>query len=117
MQSIAQNFSVDNGNGRVLKVLDWYVYDSCFVIISEYDKDFESLFNCTTKQPGKHFTEEKCKTIFKLICKLIFKLNKNGIFHHDIKPENFLYNLKTEEIKLLDFGHSVFNDTETNPEV
>ena len=117
VQKIAQNINVDNGKGSVLKVLDWYVYDIYFVIITEYDEDFECLYDCTYDQPDEHFTEEQCKIIFKLICKLIIKLNENGIFHLDIKPSNFLYNTKTEEIKLLDFGHSVFDDTEENPKI
>ena len=117
VQEIAQNINVDDGKGSVLKVLDWYVYNLYFVVVTEYDEEFQSLFDCTYDQPEERFTEDECKTIFKLICKLIIKLNDNGIFHLDIKPSNFLYNTKRKEIKLLDFGHSIFDDTEENPEI
>ena len=92
VQEIAQNIVVENGTGSVLKMLDWYVYDIYFVLVTEYDEDFQCLFDCTSGQPDEHFTEDECKTIFKLVCKLVIKLNENGIFHLDIKPDNFLYN-------------------------
>ena len=117
VQEIAQNIVVENGTGSVLKMLDWYVYDIYFVLVTEYDEDFQCLNVCTYNQPDKHFTEDECKTIFKSICKLVMKLHENGIFHMDIKPSNFLYNTKRKEIKLLDFGQSIFGDTEENPPI
>ena len=110
VQNMEQIFNVENGKGSVLKALDWYVYDNYFVLVTEYDEDFQCLydFNCD---------EDECKIIFKLICKLVIKIDETGIFHLDIKPDNFLYNKIRKEIKLLDFGHSIFKDTEDNPRI
>ena len=114
VQNTAQTFSVEGGKGSVLKALDWYVYNSYFLLVTDYDEDFKSLADCTLDQPDEHFTEDECKTIFKLVCKLVIKLNENGIFHLDIKPDNFLYNKIKKEIKLLDFGHSILEATKDN---
>ena len=117
VQKKAQDIVVENGTGSVLKMLDWYVYDIYFVLVTEYDEDFQCLTVCTYNQPGGHFTEDECKTISKSICKLVMKLHENGIFHMDIKPSNFLYNTKRKEIKLLDFGQSICDDTEQDSQI
>jgi len=43
---------------------------------------------------------EKASTLFEGI--LLFK--KHGILHHDVKPQNIVFNLKTDIIKFIDFG-------------
>ena len=112
IQNKAKNIIVENGKGTVLKVIDWYVYDNYTAIVTEYNKDFKSLYDCTCKLFYEHFSEDECKTIFKSLLNLVIELHKNNIFHLDIKPQNFLYNTKTKQIKIIDFGHSVFNDKE-----
>lgn len=34
----------------------------------------------------------------------IMKLEQNGIVHHDLKPQNIVYNMKTREMNMIDFG-------------
>ena len=38
-------------------------------------------------------------------------LNANGVVHHDIKPQNIVYNEKENRINFIDFGHMVMYDT------
>ena len=38
------------------------------------------------------------------LAKCIGKLHQLGVIHHDIKPQNFLYNMKNDEGRLIDFG-------------
>ena len=112
-QKIVGNVSVEDGKGGVLEVKDWYVYDSYIVIVTEYDEDFKDLFTCTRDQTDGHFNEDECKVLLKLLLKLVAEMNKRGIYHLDIKPSNFLYNVKTKQVKILDFGHSFYS--EDNP--
>ena len=49
MQKLAGRVSVEGGKGNILKVLDWYIYDTYVVIITEYDKNFETLYYFTKK--------------------------------------------------------------------
>ena len=107
IQKIAEKVKVQNGKGTVLKVIDWYVYDDQIIIVSEYDKHFKSLHDCTTKKDNKHFSEKGSKTIFKLMFDLVRKLNGICIFHLDLKPSNVLYNVINQEMKLIDFGHAI----------
>ena len=114
-QQNAEEVSVQNGKGTVLKVLDWYVYDKYIIFVTEYDKDYKCLAECTLNQPGEHFSEQDCKIIFRLLFELVFDLNESGIFHLDLKPQNVLYNVKQQKIKLIDFGHSITVAPGENP--
>ena len=34
----------------------------------------------------------------------VMMLDRNGIVHHDLKPQNIVYNMKTRDINMIDFG-------------
>ena len=116
-QKKAEKISVQNGRGSVLKIIDWYVYNEYLTIVTEYDENFKSLKDCVINQRNEHFSEIECKTIFKLLLELIQKLNKKGIFHLDLKPDNVLYNFETKELKLIDFGHATSVGPGENPKI
>ena len=108
VQNLAQCFQTEDCKAAVLGVSDWFVYDTYFVMVTDYEERFKhSLFDLTSDQAGGHFTEEKCKIIFKLILKLIVKLNNYDVYHLDVKPSNILYDPSAREMRLLDFGHSI----------
>ena len=115
LQKRAEKISVRKGKGTVLKVLDWYVYQQKYIFVTEYNEDFESLLNYKPKGSCQIDLEKECKYIFKLLFKLIRKINKKGIYHLDLKAENVLYNKKTKEIKLIDFGHAISTNPGKNP--
>ena len=113
-QKIAEQVNIRNGKASVLKMLDWFIYDEYFVFVTEYDRDFIDLFDCTFYSRKRLFSENESKIIFKLLFELVGELHKIGIFHLDIKPENFLYNYKKHQIKLIDFGHARRGDPGKN---
>ena len=118
VQYMARNIHFENGKARVLNVLDWYVYESYYIVVTAYEEEFKSdLYYCTTEHAGEHFSEDECKTIFKLIFGLITKMNSNGIYHLDVKPSNILYDENEQKLKLIDFGHSIHNTAEGNPSI
>ena len=116
-QNKAVEIKVKNVKARVLKVLDWYVYDQYIVFVTEYDENFKDLFEYTMEYPDTQFSENECKIIFKLLFDLVLELNNNGIFHLDLKPGNVLYNQKTKEIRLIDFGHATSSNPGENPTI
>ena len=107
VQKIADKVNVQNGKGTVLEVMDWYVYDDQIIIVTEYDEDFEDLYDCTTDNDNEHFSEKEGKVIFKLLFELVRELNGLGIFHLDLKPSNVLYNVINQEMKLIDFDLAI----------
>ncbi|XP_064402530.1 MAPK/MAK/MRK overlapping kinase-like isoform X2 [Halichondria panicea] len=49
-----------------------------------------------------HLAESKVKLYMYQLCKAIYHMHRNGIFHRDVKPENIL--IKDSVLKLADFG-------------
>ena len=115
VQKRAEDIAVKGGRGKVLKIFDWYVYDTYYVIVTEYDSGFESLYNFTNSRDGEHLSEEECKEIFLLLSKLVLRMNRAGIYHLDLKPSNVLYHPESGRLKLIDFGHSVAAGEGENP--
>lgn len=72
--------------------------DFSFVIMSEapgvclYDYMFENVF-----------TEENIKPIVLKLLKILQNIHSEGVIHQDIKPENIMYDCKSEIITLIDF--------------
>ena len=116
-QKRAEDVEVGGGVGTVLKVLDWYVYDDCFVVITEYDPELTTLYGYTNCQEGGCVSEEECKHIYLLLSELVSEMNRAGVYHLDLKPSNVLYDPDSKRIELIDFGHSESVDAGENPVV
>ena len=57
------------------------------------------------------YTEKSIKDLLKSIGNLfkgLLKLNKNQIYHCDIKPQNIVFDEKDHRFKLIDFGLAIF---------
>jgi renal tumor antigen len=63
-----------------------------------------------TKDRKSYLPEQRVKLYMYQLCKAIYHMHKNGIFHRDVKPENIL--IKDSALKLADFGSckSVYSD-------
>jgi len=46
------------------------------------------------------------RKLIELLTNAIILMNSNGLFHNDIKDKNILYNVKTDEMRLIDWGLS-----------
>ena len=55
------------------------------------------------------FGEDEASMIIKKITKTLIELHRKKIIHRDIKLENIIYNAKTQETRLIDFGLSTTN--------
>ena len=114
-QKLAEDVQVEGGRGTVLKVLDWYVYDDCFVAITEYDSCFVTLYDYTNSLGDQCVSEEESREIYLLLSKLVLEMNQKGVYHLDLKPSNVLYDPVSKRVKLIDFGHSTSCDAGENP--
>ncbi|QQP36783.1 Uncharacterized protein FKW44_021981, partial [Caligus rogercresseyi] len=84
--------TVQSVNG-VIRLLDFYERMDSFVYVMEKPSPVKDLFEFIRI---KHFFRQVVRTI--LAC------HRKGVIHRDIKDENLLVDLKTLELKLIDFG-------------
>ena len=57
--------------------------------------------------------EQVCKYYFRQLLEAIDHLQKRGVFHSDLKPDNLLISLDFTQLKVADFGLSILTDTTT----
>jgi serine/threonine protein kinase len=92
-----------SGNKQVVSVLDGFLHDDMFVIVSEY-ADGGSLRQWLRNNGGKAPTVEKAVELMGGVLDGLTHLHSNKIVHRDLKPENIL--LKGEVPCITDFGVS-----------
>lgn len=56
------------------------------------------------------FSEEDAALIIHKIIEALIKIHEKNIIHRDIKLENIVYDAKTQELRLIDFGLSTMKD-------
>ena len=95
---------------NIIKVHDIIYEKDIIMIIMDYLKngDLQSLLN-----RGIHFTVEEQVRITQQILEGLQYLHQRGIAHHDIKPENILFDAEMNP-KLIDFGLSMENSKESH---
>ena len=90
---------------NILKILEFYLTEDKFYIITDYCQDGE-LFNELEKKTK--FTEKEASFIIYQILQAVRYCHKMRIIHRDLKPENIMImgreNNGLLHIKLIDFG-------------
>merc|ERR1719498_1997621 len=76
-----------------------------------YYVEGKELFGCI---PKTGFPEHECAKLMHQALTVAQRLHSMGIYHRDIKIENMVYNEKTEQLTLLDWGHSLLLEPEIN---
>jgi serine/threonine protein kinase len=114
-----------------IQILDYLEQKSCFIIIMERLESSKDLFDLITEFSvssnsmapsssgimSQHSTfygleENLAKGYFRQIVEAAVDILKLGVLHRDIKDENILIDLTTNQIKLIDFGAGTFvNET------
>ena len=101
----------------VIRIIDFFEMPESFFIVME-KFHCQDLFDYISERGA--LTEEKAKNIFKQLLETVLMCHNNGVLHRDIKDENILIDVKTEKIKLIDFGSAtylhdgLYNDFEGN---
>ncbi|MCP4132041.1 MAG: AAA family ATPase [bacterium] len=101
----------------VIKIYDILEYDNKIALVLE---DFDSI-SLKTLLSNKEIDLKLFLTIGIKLSNTLGCLHKENIVHKDIKPHNILFNAKTEDLKIADFGianeltHK--NDELYNPDV
>ena len=86
----------------MIGLLDYYEKKDSYIVVMERPEPVKDMFDYITEKGA--LNEQLAQQFFRQIVETIIEVHKAGVVHRDIKDENILVNLKTGELKLIDFG-------------
>ena len=90
----------------VIKLLDYFETQDKFYVVMERPEKYIDLFDYIT-QKGT-VSERSARYLFRQVVEAVQYCLSQGVLHGDIKDENILIDLKSNQVKLIDFGSSSF---------